>query len=227
MARAVTFDAFGTIIDTGRDVLLRVASAACEDLHPGLAPETLLDAWDRYFFGADLEPFRNLEDTTEASLARAFLDYRIEADTAPYIEMLNRLWRQAKTYPETREVLDRIDGLRRGVVSNADDDFLKDILSRNGLRFDVVVTSEAARAYKPRPRSFELALEALDAEPSQVIHVGDSLTADIGGAKRIGIRTIWVNRTGVRRGPGDPRPDFEVSSLREVPEILDHFHEKV
>lgn len=224
--RAVTFDAFGTIIDPGRDVLLRVSAAACENLRPGLEPETLLGTWDRYFFSADVEPFRNLEDTTEASLARAFQDHGIDADPGPYVEMLDRLWRQATAYPETRDVLAALDGIRRGVVSNADDAFLKDILSRNGLRFGVVMTSEAARAYKPRPRIFELALEALDVDPPAAAHVGDSLTADVGGAKRIGMRTIWVNRTRMRRGPGDPRPDFEVASLREVPEILRGLHEK-
>ncbi len=221
MLRAVTFDAFGTLIDTGRDVLIHVSRAVCQDHRPGLAPEKLLETGDRYFFGAEYDEFQNLAATTEDSLAKTMADYGIDAEPRPYVEMLERMWSHARAYPEAARVLARLDGLPRAVVSNADDAFLKDILSKNGLTFDHVVTSEGARAYKPRARIFEVALERLRAEPDQVVHVGDSLTADVEGAGRLGIRTVWVNRTRVVRGTGDPRPDHEIADLTPLPALLD------
>lgn len=221
MIRAVTFDAFGTLIDTGRDVLIHVARAVCVDHRPSLAPEKLLETWDRYFFGADHEEFLNLEETTEDSLAKAMADYAIDGEPRPYIEMLDRMWRNAKAYPDTAPMLARIGALPRAVVSNADDAFLKEILRRNGLRFDHVITSEAVRVYKPRARIFEVALERLRAPaPEDVVHVGDSLTADVEGAQRLGMRTIWVNRAGLARGTSDPHPDHEVRDLSALPELL-------
>ncbi len=221
MIRAVTFDAFGTLIDTGRDVLIHVSRAVCQDHRPSLAPEKLLETWDRYFFGAQYDEFQNLAVTTEDSLAKTLADYGIEAEPRPYVEMLERMWSHARAYPETARVLARLDGLPRAVVSNADDAFLKEILSKNGLAFDHVVTSEGARAYPPRARIFEVALERLRAEPEQVVHVGDSLTADVEGAGRLGIRTVWVNRTGVVRGTTDPQPDHEIADLTPLPALLD------
>jgi 2-haloalkanoic acid dehalogenase type II len=220
MLRAVTFDAFGTLIDTGRDVLIHVARAVCQDHRPELAPEMLLEVWDRYFFGAQYDDFQSLAVTTEDSLARAMADFRIEGEPRPYVEMLERMWSHAKAYPEAAGVLARVDGLPRAVVSNADDAFLKDLLQKNGLAFDHVITSESVRAYKPRARIFEVALDRLRVEPEQVVHVGDSLTADVEGAARLGIRTVWVNRGGLVRGASDPRPDHEISDLTPLPELL-------
>ncbi len=221
MIRAVSFDAFGTLIDTGRDVLIHVARAVCQDHSADLPPETLLEVWDRYFFGADHEQFQNLAETTEDSLARAMADFGIEAEPQPYIEMLVRMWSNAKAYPEAARVLARVDGLPRAVVSNADDAFLKDLLRKNGLVFDHVITSEAVRAYKPRARIFEIALDRLRVEPNQLVHVGDSLTADVEGAGRLGIRTVWVNRHGLVRGATDPRPDREMPDLTPLPDVLE------
>ena len=221
MLRAVTFDAFGTLIDTGRDVLIHVARAVCQDHRPSLPPETLLETWDRYFFGANYAEFLNLAETTEDSLAKAMHDYGMDGEPAPYVEMLERMWRNAKAYPETSPVLAQLDGLPRAVVSNADDAFLKTILLRNGLRFDHVVTSEAVRVYKPHPRIFEVALERLHSAPEDVVHVGDSLTADIEGAARLGMQTVWVNRSRAARGVSDPRPDHEIADLNALPALLD------
>ncbi len=220
MIRAVTFDAFGTIIDTGRDVLIHVTRAICQDHRPNLSPEALLETWDRHFFGAQYDEFMNLAETTEDSLARAFADHGIEADTAVYVAMLDRMWSHAKAYPETAHVLARMDGVPRAVVSNADDAFLRDILRRNGLLFDHVVTSESVRAYKPRPRIFEVALARLRTRPEETVHVGDSLTADVEGAARLGMRTVWVNRAGIVRGTTDPKPDHEIRDLTPLPELL-------
>jgi len=226
MLRAVTFDAFGTIVDTGREVLIQVARAACEENRPGLSPEKLLEVWDRYFFGAETERFLTLREVTSDALAKAFADFGIGADPEPYIETLDGLWLQAQAYPEVAGVLASLDGVPRAVVSNADHEFLKGILARNGLRFDAVVTSESAQSYKPRPRIFEMALHALRARPEQVLHVGDSLQADVEGASRLGMRTAWVNRSGLRRGRTDPTPDFEVESLAPVPAIVRELRER-
>src|SRR3989441_6083960 len=220
MVRAITFDAFGTLIDTGRDVLIRIARSVCEDQRPSLDAEALLATWDRHFFAAETAPFLTLAEITEDSLEKTFREYGIEATPEPYVDRLVALWRQAEPYAEVPRILDALDGVPRAVVSNADHEFLVDILERNGLRFDAVITSESARTYKPRPRIFEAALESLRVRPRDVVHVGDSLHADIGGASRPRTRTVWVKRANVRRGPGDPRPDAEATDPTALPGII-------
>src|SRR5438128_4466338 len=221
MVRAITFDAFGTLIGTGRDVLIRIARAVCDDHQLAVDPEALLATWDRYFFGPEGDSFLTLEEITEGSLGKAFREHGIEGDPRPYVDHLVSLWRQAKAYAEVPAVLAALDGIPRAVVSNADHEFLIDILKRNGLRFDAVITSESARTYKPRPRIFEAALESLRVRPRDVVHVGDSLHADVEGASRLGMRTVWVNRAAFRRGPADPTPDAEARDLNELPAIVE------
>src|SRR5206468_1620247 len=142
-------------------------------------------------------PFLTLAEITEDSLEKTFREYGIEATPGPYVDRLVSLWRQAKAYAEVPRILDALDGVPRAVVSNADHEFLLDILERNGLRFDVVVTSESAQTYKPRPRIFEAALESLRVRPSDVIRVGGG-----GGSAQC------------HRGREDSRPPLRISASR-------------
>ncbi|TLZ98961.1 MAG: HAD family hydrolase [Methanobacteriota archaeon] len=201
MVRAITFDAFGTLVDEGPDVLIGIAREICKDHRPSLRPDALLAAWGRYLYsGADLEPFRSLSKLTRESLGKTFRDHRIEADPNPYVESLESCWRQAKAYPEVRRVLKVLEGVPRAIVSDADDALLEGVLERNRLRFDAVITSESIRAYKPRPQIFQAALRALRANPADVVHVGNSLREDVAGRSA---RSGWParhDRTGPRSG---------------------------
>ncbi len=211
--RAITFDAFGTIVDTGRDVLIRIADRVCRDHLPAVGGVRFLDRWDSHFFAIDHNPFLTLAEATEVSLERAFEEFGVDADPEPYVEALQGEWLRAKAYPEVPGVLEALDGFPTAVVSNADDAMLKEILARNRLGFDIVVTSEACRSYKPAARIFEEALRELHTSPREAIHVGDSLEADVGGAQRLGMATAWVNRSGEAMRVEGPRPDFEIPDL--------------
>lgn len=215
---AVTLDAFGTLIDTGRDVLLDLATQAVRDHGIRMGPEAFLARWDHHFFHRGFLP--TLAETTRTSLAAAFRDAGVDADPDPYVDELQRRWLNAKPYPEVPEVLGDLDGVPLAVVSNADDALLRGILERAGLRFDLIVTSEAARSYKPQRRIFEAALGELGVAANQAVHVGDSPEADVAGAAVVGLHTVWVNRLGERLPEGSTRPDHEVRDLRGLPLIL-------
>ena len=84
--------------------------------------------------------------------------------------------------------------------------------------------TEAVVLGKPSPAYFDAALEALDAEPGMTWMVGDDLESDIGGAQRMGMRTVLV-RTGKFR-PDDVEasrvtPDGIVSSIGHLPDWLE------
>src|SRR5947208_13825490 len=110
MVRAITFDAFGTLIDTGRDVLIRIARSVCEDQRPSLAAEVLLPTWDRHFFAAETAPFLTLAETTEDSFGQTFREYRIQATPAPYVARLVDPWPRANAYAEVPRILAALDG---------------------------------------------------------------------------------------------------------------------
>jgi len=64
----------------------------------------------------------------------------------------------------------------------------------HGIKATSIVTSEDVRSYKPRPEIFLRALELINVRPGEVLHIGDSLSSDIAGAKGLGISTCWLNR---------------------------------
>jgi putative hydrolase of the HAD superfamily len=68
---------------------------------------------------------------------------------------------------------------------------------------------------------FEVALRSLNVPPSEAMFVGDDYHADIVGANKVGMKTIWLNpeRKAV---PGEVKPDYDIAGLEEIltlPEI--------
>ena len=121
----------------------------------------------------------------------------------------------------------RIKGYNLGIISNAGDDTDVQQLARGfGIAeyFDFILTSAACSYRKPHPRIFELALSNWYCPPSEAVMIGDNLDADIRGAKESGIYGIWLSR---RANPEmekqeQVQPDASLSSLSELPAVLDH-----
>ncbi len=96
-------------------------------------------------------------------------------------------------------------------------------LARSGLLpyFDGVFISERVGYVKPDPRFFDRVFDALgeDRRVGSVV-VGDSLTSDIAGGIGAGLRTLWISH-GQELPSGAPRPTATVSSLSELPRVLE------
>jgi putative hydrolase of the HAD superfamily len=71
-----------------------------------------------------------------------------------------------------------------------------DVLARHGLHTDVFDCIEIAdpAVRKPDPRAFAPLLEGLQLAPAEIAYVGDSVTADVEGARNAGLRAVWIDR---------------------------------
>jgi len=58
--------------------------------------------------------------------------------------------------------------------------------------FDLMVCSRDLRVRKPNPEIFRIVLDKLGVKPSEAVHVGDSVEADMIGTQRSGITGIWI-----------------------------------
>ena len=96
-------------------------------------------------------------------------------------------------------------------------------------RFDAhlspVVISEEVGIRKPRVEIFDVVASALDLAPDEILHVGDSLRADVAGASAIGMKTVWLTRRieDPEAALGDfegPRPDFALEDLMDLPVLM-------
>ncbi|GAB6930011.1 YjjG family noncanonical pyrimidine nucleotidase [Paenibacillus sp. JCM 10914] len=107
-----------------------------------------------------------------------------------------------------------------GVISNGIGEAQRKRLAAGGLSsyFDTLVISDEVACWKPDPLIFQMALKELDAEPEEVLYVGDSLTDDYVGAKRAGIDFCLYNR--LDQSLNDCKPTYIVQELLELRELL-------
>lgn len=114
-----------------------------------------------------------------------------------------------------------------GIVSSAVYvPFLERSLRISGIEdaFASITTSASAGYYKTRPEIYWHAASAMGVSPESMIHVGDSLAFDVGGAERAGLRTAWVSY-GRTLGEDEPTPDLVLSDLREAaPQLVNFAH---
>ena len=161
--------------------------------------------------------FRPYREEWPQHFAKAFGALGVRGDgEAAYRHVQARL-AEASAYPETPHVLAALrPRFRLAVLSNADDDFLLPCLAGNGLEFEVVVSSERARAYKPHRAIFQVVADALALNLQEILYVGDSRYSDVLGAKNAGMPMAWLNRPGAELLEGVPRPDREIQSLADL-----------
>ncbi len=100
-------------------------------------------------------------------------------------------------FPEVHNTLADVRGLglKMGLLSNARSDWaVREILDRLDLtkHFDAILTSAALGFRKPRPEPFQQILKLLSLEASEAVMIGNSIEADIAGARPLGIKTIHV-----------------------------------
>jgi 2-haloacid dehalogenase len=130
-------------------------------------------------------------------------------------DLLHRMGEKLDPWPEAPEVLRRLsESVRIGVVTNCSEELGQRTAARVGVRFDTVVTAEAAGAYKPRPEPYKLALDRLGVQPSRALFVAGSPN-DITGAAGAGMSVWWHNRLQLPLGEHEA-PAAEHDSLRPL-----------
>lgn len=209
MIRALLFDAAGTLLEPTESVADTYARHFCEQGWE-IGPAAVREAFPRIFRESGEPDYsdRPCGDLVERNwwrglVFRTMLACGVDpaADVARADDCFERLfafygrgeaWR---VFPEVVGVLAAAgrEGLRLAVVSNFDRR-LHRILAELGLDFEFVLTSADARARKPDPAIFRLALARLELRPEEVRHAGDCLVADIAGARAAGIGAFHLER---------------------------------
>ena len=116
-------------------------------------------------------------------------------------------------YPEVLQTLEQWQqwGIELGVISNFDSRLYR-VLEALQLAdyFQSVTISSEVGAAKPEPLIFATALQKHRCDAAQAWHVGDSQTDDQQGARKAGLRGIWLQRSN----PLEPQdlPEFRSAS---------------
>ena len=230
-ARAVLFDFGGTLYDydtlaagdrESLELLARLAGARCGSDEVHRAYRAALRRVFRTYLERDFYLHKDMFREAMVEMLR-----ELGAEAQPdhlqrYRESQWKLHRRdfqlREGVPETLTELRR-RGLRLGIVSNIDRDQLEHLGELAGLDgyFDWLLSSEQAGSCKPHRRIFEQALERAGCAPAEALFVGDSLSQDIAGANRAGLRSVLLWHRADREPPTDPvKPRHVISRIPDV-----------
>lgn len=121
-------------------------------------------------------------------------------------------------YADVRPGLDRLRArFALATLSNGNAD-----VARIGLGeyFAVSLNARGIGAAKPDPRCFEHLARVLQLQPHEVLYVGDDPLLDVAAARASGLRTAWMNRTGLPWPPTVTPADVDVVDCIALAERL-------
>jgi 2-haloacid dehalogenase len=188
--RWITFDCFGTLVDwnTGFDAILRPIA--------GEETAALIDAYHRAERLLEAEsPHRLYRDvlTTGVLAAAAEAGVPVSREQA---SALPDAWGGLPVFADVEPMLAglRAEGYRLGVLTNCDDDLFALTEESFVLPFDLVVTAERVRDYKPSLSHFRFFARSTGAHKDNWVHVARSWHHDISPARELDLPRIWVDR---------------------------------
>jgi 2-haloacid dehalogenase len=133
---------------------------------------------------------------------------------------LIRSWDKLEPWPETREVLERLQPhATLVVITNCSEKLGAIAVEKTGIPFAQVVTAERVGYYKPHAHAYRLTLELLGVHPHQALFVAGS-PADQPGAAGVGMPVFWHNRLNLPLLGSSVAADFVAQSLWPLIELF-------
>ncbi len=205
-SRAVTFDAGQTLVEL--DTAMLAARLAERGVQVGADALVAAQpaAWRRY---DEIVKQGGHETPWQVFMASLLAGAGVAEDATPALaawlwdeQPRRNLWRRpiAGMFELAAELAAR--GIPVGILSNSEGR-LAELIDEIGWRapFTVIVDSGRVGVAKPDRAIFDHAARALGVAPAEVVHIGDSRSADIDGARAAGMRAIWFGEAA--RPTGD------------------------
>jgi 2-haloacid dehalogenase len=113
-------------------------------------------------------------------------------------------------------------GYRLVTLTNGSAQVAEKLFAPAGIRdqFERLLSVEEAPAWKPARAAYDYAARTCGVDPEQMLLVAVH-PWDIHGAARAGLNTVWVNRTGAGYPSYFAAPDHTVTSLGDLPNVLE------
>jgi len=222
---AVTFDHYNTLqystIQNQEDIIHPIVRSLKTRID--LDDERFLEKYaeqDKRYRKNEREIF--IETTLDELVLKALLDSgHHDAELAEIVKASvdhGLHTRRLTWYPDAEETLLRLKdlGYRLGLICNTHWRFLPERRRELQPFFDAITLSYEHGYMKPHPSIFHATLMRLDVKPDKCLHVGDNPIADVWGAKKAGMKTVYI-----RRNELDTEADVVIQRLSELTRYLD------
>ena len=214
----VTFGVYGTLIDQDSGVYDAFAREAERDGFTIERDELIplfLETQQQIQAGS-YELYAEVLRRTAVQIAKK-LGWPLEPSRAGFLPESVQRWLPFK---ETNAQLQKIKKkFNVGLISNIDDKLLGQTRRHIPTDFDLVVTAQQVRSYKPDPAHFTECERRIGGKRGW-IHVADSYYYDVEPCIKKKIPVIWVNRSKQQLESNQKKPDAEVANLREAAKLL-------
>ncbi len=214
----VTFDCYGTLIDweTGAyDAYQKEADRDGFTVDRDRMSELFVGI-QREIEGGSYELYAEVLRRTAVRSA-AEMGWDLEPSRSGFLPASVPYW---PTFRETNAQLERFaKKFQIGILSNVDDKLLGATRRHFRVDFDLVVTAQQVRSYKPDPAHFKECQRRIEIKRGWV-HIASGYAADVEPCLKAKVPVIWVNRRGEQLEPGQKKPTEEVKNLREAAKLL-------
>ena len=223
--KALTFDAFGTILDLKGSLVPFIA----EFLNKKNARVTPEKVWDDWRARQRVEQFQDTImmvghsgylETSRRACVYALALHGISASPEDVKELMGA-WQYLSPFPEVALALQRLkEKYRLVVLSNGEADYLAHLVNnRIKFPFEKVISVETVGAFKPHPAVYRRAALMLSLEVGECMMISAN-SFDVVGARACGLQAAFVNRNKLPYDDTPYKPQIKVRDFTELADVL-------
>jgi 2-haloacid dehalogenase len=206
--RVLAFDVFGTVVDWHGTIAAEVTA-----LIPQIDPLTFASAWRSGYKPAMARVrsgelgWTRIDDLHRMILDKTLTEFGVEHLSEDQKKHLNFVWHRLQPWPDAVEGL----GLLKKeftitTLSNGNLSLLADMAKNAGLPWDLILSAEVFKHYKPDPETYLGVCQTFELEPQQVMLVA-AHKDDLEAAHACGLQTAFIERP-LEFGPQYSRTDM-------------------
>ena len=217
----ITFDCYGTLLDTSSIEQLISAMAREKSVDSNLAVTLFNSYEDRLMYGQTIIPYEKL---IKKNLA--FMDMELSSGSFfqdHYTSIINAYY-SLKPFPEVLSVLHQLElaGHKLYLLSNSSKQIMRYNLKMLNNPFLQTFLPEQTHCYKPQLNFFKYVEQQIDIPSKEHIHIAKGFWWDIVPCTKLNWRKVWINRNHFN-GLKEYMPYKEFSNLSNIPSYLKNY----
>jgi len=214
----ITFDVYGTLIDWEKGVADAFEKEASRD---GFTIDrdqviSLFHEVEREVESGSYELYAEVLRRTALEIAKR-IEWPLEPSRSGFLPDSVQRW------PAFKETTAQLNKFKKkynvGLISNIDDKLLGQTRRHIPLDYDLVVTAQQVRSYKPDPAHFKEAARRIGGKKGWV-HIASSYYHDVEPCVKEKVPVIWVNRHREQLDSGQKKPTEEVRTLLDAAKVF-------
>jgi 2-haloacid dehalogenase/putative hydrolase of the HAD superfamily len=215
----VTFDVYGTLIDWEAGIVAAFKKEAARDGFDLPSDKELIELYhevSKEVEGGSYELYAEVLRRTALEMAKC-LEWQLEPSRTGFLPDSVQRWMPFReTNPQLKKFVKRF---QTGLISNVDDKLLGQTRRHIPHDYELVVTAQQVRSYKPDPAHFKEFARRIGGKKGWV-HIGSSYHHDVAPALKDKVPVVWVNRRDEPLETGMKKPEAIVKNLAEAFELL-------